>query len=974
MRSHQRLLGRFGTACLLLLVGAVAGDAASLTEAQLRDGLSRLAGLLAADVPKTARWVLVTSERGRVGIFGSQDDVFQAQGNVFLLDEKAGVEGRIMTMYDGTIYSVKAQQRDRSDENRGNWNELYGQWKDADPAKDAAAAVEWLRAETNRMGKGQAQGPGSGASNAALMHDGEDSAQRLAGHQQTALFWAAMLAHTGHEPPALALAAAAFDGTDERSRKLLLDAFFNRLGERAYARVLQNLRKHHDWAKFRDELAGVINRFPQGWHNRDAARVLLHKVTERARLPAVPPLAARAAQLTSEEQKTLLAWLKDLEEGRSDEGLQTLWTLPPGPQDESEEDEGERDSSMTPAKAEAGATPFPRSLGLAAVPLLAALLADETLTLAGFSDDGEDGMDSLRGFSHTFYGGRDMEPADALRQAYSNLSKPPTRAEVVKGLLAVVLPNELQNDSSEEAAQSIPDILAWHATVKDLPAAEVALAYLEGGNQDPAVLAHAMKLDDPKKLARLEGVMVEQAAIWNLERLVPFVEKLGPARAPAFISQVRQHLEADLARYSNDADGMRKRMDSGLKRLEAASRGEKKNLDLPAILALFAAFDPQSPDNEMEVSEAYQAFPKAAKKLPQAARAEMIVNALPGFKSPAFASQILRVMFGGHRQAQPLELKAEERAPLLAATKASWEKLLATGADSAQDDNGERLGLLVSVVEALQTLAAAPSSLPWQDVAQLGSPGTKLLSDHAHALLAGQQASLPDPADVGNDEQEKLLAEWGAKPPAEIAAGLASLDIARLLALNQKITRALEIPAGMQAHIITIHEVKVKQGTDPAPWQAWKGRSFTLEQVAALARQIAEHQAEGVLGVTLMRRAPLMGFTLMVQETPKLGGGWQAGHLTSAVRNVSEDKLKTPQRVAVAIFQQARTQARFSWLGAPTFASPKTNPSPAPDNDDAENARNWAALETCMAEHSVLPASLFLVSAPVALVKAQITE
>ncbi|MDP1586785.1 MAG: hypothetical protein Q8M07_03480, partial [Prosthecobacter sp.] len=266
----------------------VPAQGVDLSEAQLRDGLSRLAALLALDVPKNARWVLVSSERGRFGIFSQEEDVFNTEGNAFLFDEKPGVEARVMVMYDSSIYPVKAMQDGGDEDARQMRREFRATWKNADAAKDAATAAEWLQKEAKKAGAMQGLPSGSDP-----FGRGDEAGAQFAASQQSALLWAAMLLHTGQDASALSLATAALAGTDEAARKQVLDAFFNRLGDQAYGKIMQDFAKHRDWAKLSTALDELVKKFPLGWQRRDAVRVFHHHATERAKLPAAPPLKTK---------------------------------------------------------------------------------------------------------------------------------------------------------------------------------------------------------------------------------------------------------------------------------------------------------------------------------------------------------------------------------------------------------------------------------------------------------------------------------------------------------------------------------------------------------------------------------------------------------------------------------------------------------------------------------------------------------
>ena len=655
----------------LILALPVSGQTVDLTQTQLRAGLSQLAALLAADVPKNARWVLVSSERGRFGIFNREEDVFSAEGNAFLFDEKPGVEARIMTLFDGGFYPVKAASEDQ-DNTPAMGQEFRAQWKNADAAKDVGTAIDWLKKQAK-----DARSTGNSGGRDPFSGNRDDPAANFTVIQQTAISWAAMLWHTGLEAPALSLATAALEGTDEAGRGRLLDAIFTRSANQAYSMAMKDLGEHRDWTKLRDALDVLVKKFPLGWEQRDAVRVFHHHVTERAKLSAEPPLKTKTP-LSADDQKTLLGWLKELEAGkRSPYGI---WSLPL-PQEQHDGTETE--------------TAFPRSVGLDAVPLLAGLLGDDTLTLVS-SSGGRGGYDQ-----HFWDSGGDEE--DRLRNFYKSLQKPPTRANLAWATLRDVLPQELRNVQDEDLSELIPDVLAWHASVKDASVSELAISYVESGQRDEAVLAHAISTDDPKQLSRLEGAMLENVNIWDLSGLDPFVTKLGKQRGPSFLNKVRQKLEGDLVRYQSDAKEearQRKQMEAALKRLEAAAAGEKKTLDLPALLAIAADFDPQvASDDQLEFQDAFQQIPKVMEKLSASTRIESVAKVLPDFKSPQFAAQMLEFVFDGDRKQIPA-LKPEEHKAVLEATKPHWQKILET---ESTDDNRS---LQAQVLVRLQQLAS----------------------------------------------------------------------------------------------------------------------------------------------------------------------------------------------------------------------------------------------------------------------------
>lgn len=948
---------RFGKILLHLeilagLLGALPTAGAEITDAQLRSGLTQLAALLAADVPKDARWVLAESQGRRFGIFAQEEDVFRTEGNTFLFDEKPGVEARILFLSTGMPYTAKAEKEGDAEPERGE-REFRATWKNADVSKDVAAAAEWLIKEAKK----NPASPGSGDADPFGGNDSGNSGNPLATHQQTALLWAAVLQRTGHEAESLTLARAALTNADDKRRKQLLDGCFDTRATQAFQQVMEDFAKQHDWNKLRDALAGLVNQYPLGWKLRDAVRVFLHNVTARAKLPAVPPLQT-ARPLSDADQKVLLAWLQELEAGKQLE--YSRWSLPALPNEEGEE----------PPEVQKSRAAFPRSHGFAAIPLLAALLGDETLTRVDLNRG--QGMGFGR---HGYSGGNHEDAITKLQNAYNALPKPMTRAQLAWNLLERALPGDMRRSGSENLKELAPEIISWYTSFKDAAPADLALAYLEAGDSDRNILKLAMEMTDPKKFARLENSMLEQAQVYDMTNLVPFVEKLGPEKGRAFVTKVRQKLEGELSRYGSDSQtSQRKQMESSLKRLETAATGVKKKLDLKEVLAVLAAYDPGEPnEDQMEVREAYEEFAKLMRKRPVAERLELIFAALPDFKSPSLGVNMLHFALRGDPEADGVKLKPEERLALLERTRPQWQKLLDA---SAPDTEENRQGLLSQLVAALEELVTG--AVPREELSQLsilGDRGDAILRQRATTLLAGQKAEpLPSAAAIKSDDRQKLLAEWSKKPAAEMTRDLETLPVDQLLALNETLARSSDIPGNFKEYIGLIQTVQVKDVADAAPWQAFRGKAWSKDTLVALAAQISSYGG-GRLVVQLQRQAPLFGFKLQVSEVPKFKGMWQAQQLENTAENLGENLPKIGKRLSAASFQQARVNAQWLWLDSPKVEASKETPKAGNDDEEAaeslqemreEELKAWEALSKVVENSKGLPTQMTFISAPTA--------
>ncbi|CAN5895836.1 hypothetical protein BH11VER1_BH11VER1_02180 [soil metagenome] len=909
----------FGVAWLATVRGA------ELTDVQLRDGLTKLVAYMGEDVPRDARWVQVESSGQRFGIFTQDADVFNSVGNAFLFGEKPGVEARIVILFRGDIFPIKAE----SDEirSREDAREYRGQWKEAEVAKDVDKAVEWLRREAAKLKKMNPSDPFGPSGN----DDPDNSAVFFGQHQQTALFWAAMLLHTGHEKEALPLARQVFGDADATRRQQLLDGLFGRFAQNGWRQAMKEFSQHSDWGRLRDQLAALVKKFPAGWSRRDAVRVFLQAVTERAKLPADPPLKTKLP-LPAADQESLRTWLKEQESGKF--SGYSRWTLPALP-----------DAADGPGIA-MGYTAFPRSHGLAAVPLLAALLADDTLTMVG-AGAVDRGTENLNPWDNMDSFGRETDAAQKLRVEYRNLPKPSTRADLAWQSLQRVIPNELRSGGETDLADRASDILAWYGTVKDLAPPDLALKYMEGGLNDADILAHAFATTDEKKIARLENVMIEQVQVYDLRSLDPFVIKLG-AKAPDFLVKVRQKLEDELTRYGDEQDKPRKQMETGLKRLDTLAKGELKKPDLPTLIAMIAAFDPDLPEQDQEVDrDAFEELPKLFKTLTLQAKLEAIVPALLDFKSPRMAEYMMQFVFA-EEDGSKVKLKPEEGLAVLEKTKSHWKRLLER-TDPGQvpsDPDGEDLpqGLLIRTVSCLQLLVTGEADDASANyLAALGARGTRVLHDYGMALLDGKTpAPLPNVAAINPEMRQQFLKDWGGKSAEEIARGVETMEIDKLIILNEALTQEAELPPNLMAYRDQIHEVTLSGVKEVGVWQAWRGHLLDKATAIEIARRVSAFEGSSIVSVQLQRQAPVMGWKLIVKESSSLPTGWEGENLRSTALGIGEALPKLAKRASQGAFTSGDHQLIWHWFNAPVTEAPKEEVSTEVKQADEALAEAWA--------------------------------
>lgn len=855
-------------------------------EAQIRAGLTQLAAHIAADVPTSARWVQVETEGQRSGIFGDhQGDPFRIEGNALLISEKKEVEARIVSVNSATAATIKhisqAEKMTPQDYQRG---QMPATWKDADLAKDVAAALEWLGKEVAKKGGSTSNNDPFGGSS------GEGGPP-----QARALIWAALLMHTGHAEEAVKMAAIVLKDADEETLKEVLDASFEHVASMRYMRCLMDFATHRQWSRLRDELTALISHFPHGWRQRDATRVFLKHVTARAAFTSEPPFKTTPA-LPEAEQKVLSTWVTELESGK--QPPYSRWVLPPL--------EGQRqmDGEQT--------TAFPASHGLKALPMLAALLTDETLTTS---------MNAYGGGS--FFGASGSDAAEKLRSAYSQLMKPSTRAELAWSTLQRVLPSELQHSDLSFADRSA-EVLSWYAKIKDLPPAELALSYLESGDNDELVLAHALRLEDPKKFQRLEKTVIENAQVYSLNNLSPFVTKLGPEKAPAFLTQLRTKLEADLSRYGSGDNEQQKMLERGMKKLEAAAKSEGGKIDINAALqTLMALTDDAEGEAQMDAQDAYQQLTEGVKKMPQLERLTLLLPRIPEFKSGRFAGALIQIAQNNGDEA-PTPLTQEQRKTLLSTLKPSWNPFLEK--QRSQEITQQQLSLLSPMAYCLGTITGKPlDERLFYKLASFGNRVVPVYDAWIDAVLNEKEPpAWPDASTVPEAERAQLITTLGNKTQAEMREVIAKLSLPQLMALSEYLQRPDELPASWKSYLGAIQTIECADSAEAALWQGWLGKAWGHETILGLTQQAAKSESGKVLVLHLMRPTLIFGWKLSIVPQAKLTD-WTRGSFHDLRQGLGDSMPKLAKRIVSGQFSNGRSHANWT-----TFDTPVTDIAKAP--------------------------------------------
>ncbi len=333
------------------------------------------------------------------------------------------------------------------------------------------------------------------------------SSYRSTGNEKF-LFFAAQLHQTGRKELAgrLAQAAFAFYPTHEAA----VDAAVDHIAEYSHQQVVAAFFKSGDWVVYHRDLSTLTGKFPRGWKNLGAVRMMLPQLARQAKGEAAPEPAL--AGVTFDPQA--VAIMREL--------------MQPPEQEEKGEDElpahirrqiqmmrsmghsyGERELAQSLwliVEADAkDKQPLSRLAGLrmAAIPALAALTADPFFTRLPNSYSGG-----------SYFSSRESDEERTLR-SYQSMSRPSTRGEIAMRMLALTLPDP-EDDLDEADAETMRDLaMEFWKTHRNATREELAAFFLKSGSRQQAstaaeVLA-ASKNPEAHKILETHVLAADQA-------------------------------------------------------------------------------------------------------------------------------------------------------------------------------------------------------------------------------------------------------------------------------------------------------------------------------------------------------------------------------------------------------------------------------------------------------------------------------
>jgi hypothetical protein len=335
------------------------------------------------------------------------------------------------------------------------------------------------------------------------------------------LIFAAQIDQAGHKQLAHDLTEALFNSNPNRDA--VIDAAVSLLADDQYDLIWSQFQEDHDWQAYHRGTLALLEKFPRGWSSRAATAMLVPALEKRASGAAVPPieipgtpLSPKALQILGRLHEAMAKpGTPELPEGLDlsqipvqlraqvlanyggnsgfDIDSLGLWLLPQAAEEEGEEEESSDDPRIAITR-----------IGIDAIPALAALLGDSTLT--HFPNES--------GSFGSYYSSSEDEMSRTLR-VYRSMNRPTSRAEIASGILAAVIPSGDEESGSSFDSSAPEDLrepaLEFWKKHRESNAVELCREYLSTGNSQQKFYAGQFLAEskDPAAAAVFETAVLE---------------------------------------------------------------------------------------------------------------------------------------------------------------------------------------------------------------------------------------------------------------------------------------------------------------------------------------------------------------------------------------------------------------------------------------------------------------------------------
>lgn len=588
----------------------------------------------------------------------------------------------------------------------------------------------------------------------------------------TLLIFATQLHQAGHKEEANRLAATLFSMA---APNVAIDAAVSLLADRDYAVLTKQFEEKQDWMAYQKGLDELIQRYPRGWSSLGAIQMLKPLVAKRA--AGTPPPTPKLEGITlNPKAVTAIGELVDFSSGRisdkqvedyakehgiapsqltqqirehlraqlqqSDEQGESLWLL------EKQEE--------TPADPKAKL----KALGMEAVPTLAAIVADDTLTLTPNAGSQRD----------VYYSSR-SSLAEQTAAIFQKLQRPLTRGEIACRMLCEVLPGVDSSEATPESlAASAIDFWKQHRNSSQL---QLAKTYLHDGDnsQQYSAADTLIRLNSPEAHQIFEQFVLEQEQPSSSLRQVTEYLKARKSAAKDFFTKYSDALKKELSDNSENNSNLGWQLqqaggiDKLLKGLSVHIRNESPRTmlleivkaDKPDITELESVMNTVAESSSEEFATLFLEAAATAKSLE--ARQTLL-------------TQIYQSAYYSERGTKRIAI------PLNDDTKKHWTTLLS-------DDRYSTDGIPIRGL-ATSAFAAFDPKIKFSAMIEIGQVAPvsfyQLFEEYTKAALEGRTLpELPDASKVSSERLEEMTKQISQSKPQDVRA------VIRAWNLNEKI-------------------------------------------------------------------------------------------------------------------------------------------------------------------------------------------
>lgn len=653
------------------------------------------------------------------------------------------------------------------------------------------------------------------------------------------------------------------------SRKVIVGAL-NIMADSQLAAAGDTFRRTRDWNAYAAEVGNLVKKYPAGWRQAGAAKLLAERLQARAAMKEVPAIAGEG--LGDEDRQLAVALVTETNAPAmmmmNMWGGQ-LWILPP----------------QKAARLMMGASAKDESTigrivarSVKSLPLLIALASDETLCLLGRADVG-------MGSSHVYYSSGDSGQSDEerIQAIYDQMDRPLTRGEIARMLLTPLCRREPGSDDGMSGAgdgtpeRIVEGVKPVYVEIKSLEPAALPKYFLEKGdaNQKQAAVGYMLQdniesnaavieaylltppSDDPHNMMLyMGGGLAQQYVQKRGEKAAEFVEKYAALRQ-------KVELPAGMADNEDYAKEMKKQAAREIKTLRALVKKQdlsKAIADLASAgdenEAMMMAYTTLSRQKPSVAIPAMLAIAVKATNLTVRAR---ILQQMPSMRYSGVQETMESGDLGGTEEEVEAAMNnlANKNKLNIGTNAADWKILLADtrampgqgwyGSENADWTIGD---LAASSIEVLYGDMKATEMFGRRPGADIVRPESMLKITRARALarLEGKAEEdlpkYPSADDVTADRRKAIEAEAVKASPAEMKALIAKLTDAETICFGELLAENPAVKKAMAPLSRIIGTVKIAidfPAEDAARLKKLEGTAVSTNALAEM-RELCKRQ------------------------------------------------------------------------------------------------------------------------------------